>query len=111
LRLFRAISRAELRDFRIDHQFRTAANTLEGKQFFKSEVAVREFAEKAFKRNYSPPYVSYLVVSIDEDCLANTAFYSQELDGFEAITVDEDNLPSFNNCVTFEEQHEFRNNI
>lgn len=98
--LYRAISNAENIDFRKDYQFRTARNTLEGKQFFKSEAAVREFASEALKRNYQPPYTSFLIINVDDDCIADISAYTQELDGFEAITISEDHLPPSINVLT-----------
>lgn len=99
--LYRATSRAERNDYETYGQFRTARNTLEGKQFFKSEHAGREFARTAEERNYRPPYSFLFTIDIDEDCLNQFGLQPQILDGFEAITINEDDLPAFNNCVNF----------
>jgi hypothetical protein len=45
--LYRVVSRAEKNDYEDHRGFRTARNTVEGKQFFKSEQGVREFAKIA----------------------------------------------------------------
>lgn len=79
----------------------TARNTLEGKQFFKSEHAAREFARTAEERNYRPPYSFLFTIDIDDDCFDHFRLQPQILDGFEAITVNEDDLPAFNNCINF----------
>jgi hypothetical protein len=109
--LYRAISRAEKIDYDTYDQLRTARNTLEGKQFFKSEIAVLEFASNANFRKYKPPYTFILRIGIDEDCLNAIDIDVQILDGFEAMTISEDDLKAFNNCINFVNQSELRSNI
>jgi len=99
--LYRAVSTDEYRDFKVDRNFRTAKNTLEAKQFFKSERAVLEFVKVAIKRAYRPPYKYILFINVDSQCLEAVDLQAQDLDGYDAITIQEDDLPSFNNCVTF----------
>jgi hypothetical protein len=104
--LFRAVSTDEYKDFKIHGNFRTAKNTLEAKQFFKREKAVLEFVNVAVKRSYRPPYKYVLIIDVDNQCLEAVEFQSQNLDGHDAITIQEDDFPSFNNCITFiEEKH------
>jgi len=99
--LFRAVSAEEYKDFIIDLNFRTAENTLEAKQFFKSEKAVLEFVKIAHKRSYRPPYKHILTIDVDSQRLAAIDFESQNLDGYDAITIQEGDLPYFNKCLTF----------
>jgi hypothetical protein len=66
--LYRAISKAEKDDFDIDKQFRIGRNTLEGKQFFKSEEAVKEYFNRAEEREFNPPYRYLLRIEIDKEC-------------------------------------------
>lgn len=106
MNLYRAISRAEKNDFNAHGRLRTAHNTLEGKQFFKSEIAAREFARNADERNYRPPYSFILTIEIDENCLNAIDFDTQILDGYEAVTISEDHLTAFNNCINFVNENE-----
>jgi hypothetical protein len=99
--LYRAVSDAEYFDFQKNPLFNTAQNTLEAKQFFKSRIAIREFVASAINQNYFPPYTRLLVLTTDDILLNNVSYDSMDLDGFEAISVPEDELPAFNNCVTF----------
>jgi len=99
--LYRAVSRAEYRDYRNSNQFNTAINTLEAKQFFKSRTAVREFVRNAVEQNYHPPYTHFLILTVDDKRLKKIRIDKMDLDGFEAVSVPEDQLPVFNNCVTF----------
>lgn len=103
MRLFRATSIDEVESIRLHAEFRTSRNTLEAKQFFKSVRAIEEFVRKARAQNYRPPYTSYIEFEVSDDCLNDTIFTEQELDGFEALTVDEEHLVTFNNCVNFTE--------
>ncbi|MBB3969396.1 hypothetical protein [Mucilaginibacter phyllosphaerae] len=88
-------------DFDIDDQFRTGENTLEAKQFFKSLEAIREFVENSKLREYDPPYVYLLTINVNKVKFNKTPHTDMPLDGYEAITIHEDNLPIFNNCVNF----------
>ena len=101
MKLYRAVSVAEYHDFRADETFRTAAHTLEAKQFFISLRGVRDFMEAAIKRSYRPPYKYILVIVVDSQCIGSIEVEYQNLDNHEAITIRGDDLPSFNNCVTF----------
>ncbi len=103
MNLYRAVSRAEQRDIKQFRRFRTARNTLEGKQFFKTQAAISYFVIQAKSLHYRPPYRFLIEVNIEEPCLNSFVFDDQILDGFEAITINEDNLATFNNCVNFEE--------
>jgi len=99
--LYRAVSKAEYHDYQKNKTFSTAQNTLEAKQFFKSRIAIRAFAASAVEQDYDPPYTSLLVVTIDDNRLSLVSVDIMDLDGFEAISVPEDQLPAFNKCVTF----------
>jgi hypothetical protein len=91
--------------------FRTARNTLEAKQFFRSEKGVLEFVKDATNQSYKPPYKHIFIIHMNKDCFENLNYIVQELDRFEAITVYEDDLPAFNNCVIFIDEIDTRNNI
>jgi hypothetical protein len=107
MKLYRAISIAEMNDFKQnDNSFRTAKNTLEAKQFFKSETAVETFVRESVKQNYRPAYKHILIVDINEQCLNEIRSEEQMLDGFEALTVAEEELPVFNNCINFTEDYD-----
>jgi len=99
--LYRAISNAEKADFDKDQQFRTGRNTLEVKQFFQTIEAIEDYLKEAKKKRFDPPYKYLLQVSIDEECLKKIAYLDQELDGFMAITIYENDLLHFNKCVNF----------
>jgi hypothetical protein len=99
--LYRAVSADEYKDYMLDETFRLGDNTLEAKQFFKSETAVLEYVRATVKRSFKPPYKHILTIEVDNECFAAIAYFEQYLDGFEAITIPEDDLPSFNNCVIF----------
>jgi|GEM_PF-1602151 hypothetical protein len=101
MKLYRAVSIDEYQDFSTDKAFRTTNRTLEAKQFFKSEIAVREFVIAAAKRSFWPPYECILTVDIDNQCFEAVGAEGQNLDGHDAITIQEDYLTSFNNCITF----------
>lgn len=60
-----------------------------------------EFIQAAAKRSYRPPYKYILVVDVENQCLDSIDVESQNLDNYDAITIREEDLPSFNNCVTF----------
>ena len=104
--LYRAVSTSEFKDFKNDEKFRTAENTLEAKQFFRTEKAVLEFVRIAIKRSYRPPYKFILIIYVDNQCIQTINFEMQNLDGYDAITIQNEDLFSFNNCVTFiEDKH------
>jgi hypothetical protein len=91
----------EYQDFSTDKAFRTTNRTLEAKQFFKTEKAVWDFVIAATKRSYRPPYECILTIDIDNQCFETVGAEVQNLDGHDAITIQEDDLTSFNNCITF----------
>jgi hypothetical protein len=99
--LYRAVSAEEYKDYMVDETFRLGNNTLEAKQFFKSETAVLEYVRSTVKRSFKPPYKYILTIEVDNECFAAIVSFEQYLDGFEAITIPEDDLPSFNKCVSF----------
>jgi hypothetical protein len=101
------VSNAEHTDLVNTGEFRTAENTLEGKQFFKSEQAVKTFVHIATIRNYQPPYRYLVSVWIDEFSLQSLQHDEMILDDFEAISIAEADLPSFNNIINFDITHEF----
>jgi hypothetical protein len=102
--LYRAVSGDEYKDYRYNKKFRTARNTLEAKQFYKSERGVVEFVKDATKQSYRPPYKYILTITMDEGCLNELDPEIQELDRFEAITIHEQDLLAFNKCVKFVEE-------
>jgi hypothetical protein len=67
--LYRAVSGREYNDWRSSGLFQTAENTIEGKQFFRSENGVKEFVREARRQNYIPPYTYFLYLTIEADCL------------------------------------------
>lgn len=99
--IFRAVSSSELHDFNQSGLLRTSFQSLEAKQFFKTRVAVNEFVKSAKQMRYHPPYKHLLVLTVDSGCVAAIAVDKMELDGFKAISVPEELLPAFNNCVNF----------
>jgi hypothetical protein len=101
--LFRAVSRQEKEDYDTHLIFRTGRNTLEAKQFFKTRIAVTSFVDSAMEQNYDPAYAYLLTVTVDDDQF-DTTQRTQKLDGYEAVHIEEDDLPAFNNCVIFVKQ-------
>lgn len=99
--LYRAVSDAEYLDYQKSKQFNTAQNTLEAKQFFKSRIAIREFVTSAVEQDYYPPYTHLLILTIDDKQFNHIHIDIMDLDGFEAVSVPEDQLPAFHNCITF----------
>jgi hypothetical protein len=97
--LYRATSIAEYDDLMAHEMFRTADNTLEGKQFFKSRQAVDSFVRIAAERRYRPPYRYLVRVFIEDDLFDNLVHGDLILDGFEAISIHEEHLTDFNNIV------------
>lgn len=106
IKLYRAVSALEFEDYRSQKKFRTSKNTLEAKQFFKSEEAVKEFIKDSKKQNYNPSYKYILLVLVDKQCLENSIYEEQELDRFLAITIHEADLPLFNKCIIFVESYD-----
>ena len=104
MKLYRIVSHDEREDFQ-KYRFRTSRNTLEAKQFFKSEIAIREFYRDSLIQGYQPPYSFLISVDISEECLNMILFDTQELDTFEAVTVFEPDLPAFNDCINFTDIH------
>lgn len=101
IRLYRAVSQEEKHNFDRDHQFRTSERTLEVKQFFKSKTAVMDFVANSVLQNYDPPYAFLITIGIDEEVLGASNAEEILLDGFEAISINEQDLISFNNNITF----------
>lgn len=101
MKLYRAISEKERENYELHKQFRTNSNTLEAKQFFKSKVAVQSFVKNSVSREFDPPYKYLLTIDIDEDYIQNPNFINLNLDGFDAISIYEDDLPMFNLYIKF----------
>lgn len=101
MKLYRVVSSAERDDFDLYGSFRTARNTMEATQFFKTEFGVQEFYRSSLTQDYQPPYSSIIVVDINEACLEVVDHDVQVLDGFDAITVSEDCSPDFNEGINF----------
>ena len=70
----------------------------------KVKRAAEEFVKDAIKRRYRPPYKHILTIDIDNQCFESINSEQQNLDGHDAVTIQEDDLTSFNNCVTFVEE-------
>jgi hypothetical protein len=104
MKLYRAISQGEMDDYDQDRTFRTGLRTLEAKQFFKSRKAVESFVASSITQDYDPPYAYLIIINIDEQLLEVANPDSMQLDGFEAISINEDGLFAFNNCVIFVQQ-------
>lgn len=109
--LYRAVSTTEKDDIQTHNHFRTQINTLEAKQFFSSEIAVVEYVIASIKRCFIPPYTHILSVSIDDQCFLHVTHNQQELDGHDAISIDQQHLPHFNKFVTFMEVNVIENYI
>ncbi len=105
--LYRAGSDEELADYTISGIFQTGPNTLEGKQFFRTEMAVLEFAGEANRIGYEPPYTTIFSISINEPDFNLLPVDRQILDSHEAITVSTDHLAAFNNCISFTKTYAF----
>jgi len=101
--LFRAVSQPEKEDYDALLAFRTGRNTLEAKQFFKTRAAVTSFAGDAVEQNYDPPYTHLMIVTADDDQF-DIIQRTRKLDGYDAVHIEEDDLPAFNNCVIFVKQ-------
>lgn len=99
MKLYRAISLKERLDYKKCNQFRTARDTLEAKQFFKSETGVLEFIKDSQTANFSPPYEYLYCIEVYEECMAKIEYDEQILDGYKAVTIQEQYLPDFNKCV------------
>lgn len=98
--LYRAVSEAERADYYDSRLFRTAANTLEGKQFFFSDEAVTRFVASSQIQTFDPPYMFIFNITINDDCFASIPHLQQDLDFFPAITVDDVDLFAFSQCVS-----------
>jgi hypothetical protein len=101
--LFRAVSQQEKEDYDAHPAFRTARNTLEGKQFFKTRIAVTSFVASAEEQNYDPAYAHLMIVTVDDDRF-DVVQRTRKLDNYDAVHIEEDDLSAFNNCVTFVKQ-------
>jgi len=104
VKLYRAVSKSEKDDYDDQHVLRTGRNTLEAKQFFKSREAVNEFVANARLQQYDPPYEYLLIISTNNLEFDDPIYTNMPLDGYEAISIHEDNLPTFNNYIKFVEQ-------
>jgi hypothetical protein len=78
MKLYRTVSKAERDDYTLTGKLNTATNTLEGKQFFKSEIAVREFVSNSKLQHYSPPYKFLFIIDIDEERLESIDYDEQQ---------------------------------
>ncbi|RYX83616.1 hypothetical protein EON73_03755 [bacterium] len=92
MKLYRAISKNEMNDFELYGQFQTSKNTLEAKQFFKSKTAVLSFVTESRKQEFDPPYTYLLTIDIDEDYLNSPNIINLNLDGFDAVSIEENGL-------------------
>jgi len=102
-KLYRAVSDAEYKDWENKSEFRTAKNTLEAKQFFKTEGAVRDFINQSYATALSFPYLFVMEIHVLKTCLENLNADYIKLDTHEAVSIDEDELPDFNKRITFVE--------
>ncbi len=109
--LYRAVSTAEKDDIQIHKQFRTQINTLEAKQFFCTELAVLEYLAFAIACQFIPPYTYILSVSIDDQCFQHVVHDRQELDGHDAISINKEHLPHFNQFINFVETYVIEDKI
>jgi hypothetical protein len=100
-KLYRAVSEAEYKDWENINGFRTAENTLEAKQFFKTERAVKDFIHQSQAAHLSSPYLFTIEVHVLNTCLESLNADYINLDTHEAISIDEDELEGFNKCITF----------
>ncbi|RYE31415.1 MAG: hypothetical protein EOP42_10620 [Sphingobacteriaceae bacterium] len=101
MKLYRAVSEEEMNDFILDKQFRTSKNTLEAKQFFKLKTNCIDFVKKAVLQEYNPQYKHLLTIEINEHFLQNSDYFNSLLDGYDAISIGEDDLLKFNYNVKF----------
>jgi hypothetical protein len=101
MKLYRAVSQNEKSNYEQFHEFRTGRNTLEAKQFFKSRIAAINFVGRSVLQNYDPSYQYLLIIDMDDDCLNAHTHTNINLDGYDAISVEEDDLANFNICVRF----------
>ena len=90
-----------MNDYQRTQAFNTSQNTLEAKQFFKSRTAAKQFVERSIIQGYDPPYMHLMIIKIDNKQLYNLNPEEMRLDGFDALSINEDALPYFNNCVIF----------
>jgi hypothetical protein len=104
IKLYRVVSQQEKDDFDNQGQLRTGKNTLEAKQFFKSMEAIRQFVRRARQQQYDPPYQYLFTINIDKKDFSNIPHESMPLDDYDAISIREDNLLAFNNCIKFVKQ-------
>lgn len=109
--LYRAVSDAEQEDIQLHNCFRTQINTLEAKQFFCNEVAVREYVVASIKRNFVPPYTYILTVSVDDQFFLQVTHIRQELDGHDAINIDQQHLNCFNKFITFIQPNDIKDSL
>ena|ERR1700722_9750806 len=101
IKLYRAVSQQEKDDYDHHKVFRTSKNTLEAKQFFKSGRAAKQFVVSAIEQDYDPPYAYLYIVDIDAECFDALVRTEDNLDGYDAVTIENEYLPDFNNCVKF----------
>ena len=101
--LYRAVSQQEKEDIELHKSFRISRNTLEAKQFFKRRMSVVQFVANSLIQQYEPAYVYLIKISIDDTCF-DTSKHIRKLDGYDAVHIDEEDLPAFNKCVKFVKQ-------
>ncbi len=101
MRLYRAVSELEWNDYQRDNIFRTTTRTLEAKQFFKKEESVKDFVRRAIDQNYDPPYLYLITIEVTNALQNPQIIKTQILDGFEAVTIDEDDLTLFSQFTNF----------
>ena len=74
---------------------------VEVKQFFKSREAVVSFVAYSVLQGYIPLNDFLLTINVNEDLLKLANPEDMVLDGFEAVSVKEQDLESFNISVIF----------
>ncbi len=101
MKLYRAVSEKEKNDYDNFGEFRTSKNTLEAKQFFKSRTAVLSFVKRSVVQEYDPSYKYLLIIDVDEDYLQNSNVSHLSLDGFDAVSIEENGLLNFSFYINF----------
>jgi len=105
MKLYRAVSTAEYDDYWSSTTFQTTHNTLEAKQFFKSQIGVDDYSNRASLINYDPPYTYVFIIDVDESCFNRIPADHLELDRHQAVTIHETDLQTFNACINFVEEY------
>ena len=89
-KLYRAVSKAEFYDWNDTKEFRTARNTLEAKQFFKSYKAAVDFHNQSLLLNFDNPYVYIFEVHVFTTCINKLEVNHMSLDTHNALSIEED---------------------